>query len=37
LNSRNKERDRDQAFRETVTSIMKNFPESAGQDYGAAR
>ncbi|RYC68959.1 MULTISPECIES: DUF4136 domain-containing protein [Spirosoma] len=37
LNNRNKERDRDQAFRETVTSIMKNFPESAGQDYGAAR
>lgn len=37
MNSRNKERDRDQAFRETVTSIMKNFPESAGQDYGAAR
>ncbi|RIV19312.1 DUF4136 domain-containing protein [Fibrisoma montanum] len=37
LNSRKRERDRDQAFRETVTSIMKNFPESAGQDYGAAR
>ena len=37
MNSRNKERDRDQAYRETVTSIMKNFPESAGQDYGAAR
>lgn len=37
LNTRNKERDRDQAFRETVVSIMKNFPESAGQDYGAVR
>ncbi len=37
MNSRNKERDRDQAYRETVTSIMKNFPESAGQDYGANR
>ncbi|OIN58568.1 DUF4136 domain-containing protein [Arsenicibacter rosenii] len=32
-----KERERDTAFRETVASIMKNFPESAGQDYGAAR
>ncbi|GAB2600160.1 DUF4136 domain-containing protein [Spirosoma areae] len=37
LNNRNKERDRDQAFRETVSAIMKQFPESAGQDYGAAR
>ncbi len=37
MNSRNKERDRDQAYRETVTSIMKNFPESAGQDYGVNR
>jgi hypothetical protein len=37
LNQRNKERDRDAAFRETVVSIMKNFPESAGQDYGATR
>ncbi len=36
LNTR-KERDRDIAFRETVASIMKQFPESAGQDYGAAR
>jgi len=37
LNTRKKERERDAAFRETVVSIMKNFPESAGQDYGAAR
>lgn len=37
LNNRNKERDRDQAFRETVAAIMKQFPESAGQDYGAQR
>lgn len=37
LNNRKKERDRDAAFRETVVSIMQNFPESAGQDYGAAR
>lgn len=37
LNTRKKERDRDAAFRETVVSIMKNLPESAGQDYGAAR
>ena len=36
LNQR-KERERDAAFRESVVSIMKNFPESAGQDYGAAR
>jgi len=37
LNTRRKERERDAAFRETVVSIMKNFPESAGQDYGAAK
>lgn len=37
LNNTRKERDRDAIFRETVTSIMKNFPESAGQDYGAIR
>lgn len=37
INNKNKERDRDQAFRETVAAIMKQFPESAGQDYGAAR
>ncbi len=37
LNNNKKERDRDAIFRETVTSIMKNFPESAGQDYGAVR
>jgi hypothetical protein len=37
LNNRRKEQERDAAFRETVTSIMKNLPESAGQDYGAAR
>ncbi|MEZ0609781.1 DUF4136 domain-containing protein [Fibrella sp. WM1] len=37
LNTRKNERNRDLAFRETVASIMKNFPQSAGQDYGAAR
>ncbi|MCY7357319.1 MAG: DUF4136 domain-containing protein [Rudanella sp.] len=37
LNTRKKERERDAAFRETVVSIMKNFPESAGQDYGAVK
>lgn len=37
LNNRKNERNRDMAFRETVASIMKNFPQSAGQDYGAAR
>lgn len=37
LNNRNKERERDAIFRETVASILKNLPESAGQDYGATR
>ncbi len=37
LNQRQKEQDRDAAFRETVTGIMKNFPESAGQDYGSVK
>jgi Domain of unknown function (DUF4136) len=37
LNNQRKERERDAIFRETVSSIMKNFPESAGQDYGATR
>lgn len=37
LNTRKNERNRDLAFRETVASIMKNFPQSAGQDYGASR
>lgn len=36
LNTKKNERNRDLAFRETVVSIMKNFPQSAGQDYGAA-
>ncbi|TAE28340.1 MAG: DUF4136 domain-containing protein [Cytophagales bacterium] len=36
LNSR-RDRERDAAFRETVTAIVKNLPESAGQDYGASR
>jgi len=34
LNQR-RDRERDAAFRSTVESIMKNFPESAGQDYGS--
>lgn len=34
LNQR-KDKERDAAFRTTVRSIMKNFPESAGQDYSA--
>ncbi|WP_266367670.1 DUF4136 domain-containing protein [Tellurirhabdus rosea] len=33
LNQR-KDKERDAAFRSTVNSIMKQFPESAGQDYG---
>ena len=37
LNTKRRAEDRDLAFRETVVSIMKNFPQSAGQDYGAAR
>lgn len=36
LNTKKNERNRDLAFRETVVSIMKNFPQSAGQDYGAS-
>lgn len=37
INNKTKEQDRDRAFRETVVAIMKNLPESAGQDYGASR
>lgn len=37
LNTKRRAEDRDLAFRETVVSIMKNFPQSAGQDYGNAQ
>ena len=37
LTQSKKERTRDVAFRTTVESIMKQFPESAGADYGSAR